>query len=121
MNEKKFMEMLLNHPLYKKLREFDLDNIPLGDDTDSVGIIADDYFHLLKAVYKKKKPYDVAISRDGCFTLTVGGEEVDFDLLIRHNDLKNTERVMEIESLFADGASVDEVEALLRGKIEEEW
>ena len=88
-----------------------------GDVNDSAEIIAEDYYQLIKSVLKIKKLNNVTLNRDDILTVNIDGTEYCFDELVRHNNLKNTERIMEIEALFADGVSYDEVQDCLNSKI----
>ncbi len=88
-----------------------------GDVNDSAEIIAEDYYQLIKSVLKIKKLNNVTLNRDDILTVNIDGTEYCFDELVRHNNFKNTERIMEIEALFADGVSYDEVQDCLNSKI----
>lgn len=90
-----------------------------GGDTEDIDTIVADYFYLLKAVLRRKKPSQVTI--DSYCVVVVDGVLYDFDELIHHNDAKNTERKMEIEILFSDNIPRDEVQKRLNEKIKEEW
>lgn len=92
-----------------------------GGDVEDIDTIVDDYFYLLKSVYRKGKPHHVSVNREDSYILIVDGVEYDFDLLIHHNDQKNTERRMEIEVLFSDNIPTNEVQKRLNQKIENEW
>lgn len=90
-----------------------------GGDMEDIDTIVADYFYLLKAVLRRKKPSQVTI--DHVHVVVVDGVPYNFDEWIRHNDAKNTERKMEIEVLFSDNIPRDEVQKRLNEKIEKEW
>ena len=70
-----------------------------GNDEDNRNMIVGDYLSVLKNILKSK-PRSVEIKE--LSLLTVDGCEIDLDAEISHNDKENTERLMEIENLFAD-------------------
>lgn len=90
-----------------------------GGDIEDIDVIVADYFYLLKAVLRRKKPSHVTI--DHALVVVVDGVPYNFDELIHHNHAKNTERKMEIEVLFSDNIPKDEVQKRLNEKIEKEW
>lgn len=92
-----------------------------GGDMEDIDTIVTDYFYLVKKVHGRKKPAFVAISLQNHNLLIVDDVIYDLNILIRHNDLKNTERKMEIDVLLSDGIPIDEVQRQLNEKIREEW
>ena len=92
-----------------------------GGNIDDIDTIVDDFYGLIKAVHGKKKPIEVKLDPNYSCKATVDGELYEFDFLIRHNDMKNTERKMEIDVLFTEEIPIEEVERRLIKKINEKW
>ena len=92
-----------------------------GGDIEDIDTIVQDFFGLIKAVHGKKKPKDVRLDPNYRCAATVDGELYEFDFLIRHNDVKNTERKMEIDALYTDEIPIAEVERRLIKMINEKW
>lgn len=92
-----------------------------GGGTEDVGTIVEDYYCLLKAVYRGDKPRNVMVNSEDHDILTVDGVLYDLDALIHHSDQRNTGRKMEIELLFSDSIPCDEVQNQLNSKIANEW
>lgn len=84
-------------------------------------IIVQDYFCLLKKVFRQKKPTRIRLSRQNLLQVMADDVPYDFQALIFHNDGKNTERKMEIEALFTDDIPIEEVQKRLEQKIAEAW
>lgn len=89
-----------------------------GGDVEDIDTIVTDYFYLVKAVHRKKPKF---VDIQGLFTLIIDGEPYDLHVLIRHNDSKNTERIMEIEVLLSDRTPLDEIQKRLNEKIDTQW
>ena len=92
-----------------------------GGNIDDIDTIVEDFYGLIKAVHGKKKPTEVRLDPGYACKATVDGELYEFDFLIRHNDVKNTERKMEIDVLFTEEIPVEEVERRLIKMINEKW
>lgn len=120
-----FLEKLFSDPIFKHLKENeDLIGSELEKnygETDDTETVVNDYFMLLKHLCKNKKPPVVKLNSEDSYTIIADGVVYDLDASVKHNDLKNTELKMEIESLLCDGVSVSEVEKRLNLKIKNEW
>lgn len=92
-----------------------------GGGIEDVDTIVEDYYCLLKAVYRGDKPHNVIVNNEDYYVLTVDGVIYDFDELVHHNDQRNTGRKMEIEILFSDNILCNEVQKRLNDKIANEW
>ena len=93
-----------------------------GGDIEDTDKVIDDYFYLVKKVYKKSKPNKICLNEDNYFSILIDGIEYDFNELIRHNDSNGTECKCEIEVLLSGGRiPIVMVEDKLNRKIEMEW
>ena len=92
-----------------------------GGDASDIETITQDYYALLKAVYKGDKPKVVELDPDDYYILKVDGAVYDLDELIHHNDQRNTGRKMEIEALMGGDIPIADVQQRLNIKIQWNW
>lgn len=92
-----------------------------GGGEEDIDTIVEDYYQLLRAVYRGGKPAQVSLDPEEADVLLVDGACYDLDALICHNDQRNTGRRMEIEMLLSDRISAMEVERRLNEKVKREW
>ena len=120
-----FLDKMFTDSIFKSLKEnsTQIENIIENncEEKDIEQEVADNYFCLIKQLHRSGKPDVVVLSADDYYSVIVDDVTYDLDDAFSHNDVKNTERKMEIESLIADGADVGSVAKLLNDKIKYEW
>lgn len=73
-----------------------------GGTVEDIDVIVRDYLYLIRKTYKGPEIQKITLT-DNPYLIYINGEEYDFDILIRHNNLRGTECKMEIETLIHEG------------------
>lgn len=82
-----------------------------GGTVEDIDVIVRDYLYLIRKTYKGPEIQKITLTNNP-YLIYINGEEYDFDILIRHNNLRGTKCKMEIETLIHEGLR-DEVERRL--------
>ena len=104
-------------PFQKELSSFSLSGKnAIDDEVDYIGIIASNYYEVIKFVLKrmKVKKFDeirFSFNKNNGLLVSIVKKEnefsIDFDAYVHHSDEQETEYLMEIEVLYADNPALD--------------